>query len=103
MYAPCLYSATQCCYCVGPAESILTSYRFAVPHLKKRKQGAIIVISSINGTRTFSNTGSTVYSATKAGQLAMAKVLAPELAEYKIRINVVCPGAIDTSIFIHGV
>jgi len=72
--------------------------KYAVPHIKKRKQGSIIVISSINGTRTFLNTGSTVYSTTKAGQVAMAKILAPELAEYKIRVNVVCPGAIDTNI-----
>jgi len=70
----------------------------AVPHMKKMKKGSIIVMSSINGTRTFSNTGSTIYSASKAGQLAMAKVLAPELAEFKIRINTVCPGAIDTDI-----
>lgn len=30
-------------------------------------------------------------------QLTMTKMLAPELAKFKIRINVVCPGAIETS------
>jgi NAD(P)-dependent dehydrogenase (short-subunit alcohol dehydrogenase family) len=30
-------------------------------------------------------------------QFAMTKLLAPELAKFKIRINVVCPGAIETS------
>ncbi|MBP2443597.1 NAD(P)-dependent dehydrogenase (short-subunit alcohol dehydrogenase family) [Rhizobium leguminosarum] len=40
------------------------------PHLKRRG-GSIIVVSSINGTRTFTTPGATAYTATKAGQLAM--------------------------------
>eukprot|EP01114_Cavostelium_apophysatum_P020943 TRINITY_DN7168_c0_g1_i1.p1 TRINITY_DN7168_c0_g1~~TRINITY_DN7168_c0_g1_i1.p1 ORF type:complete len:275 (+),score=59.90 TRINITY_DN7168_c0_g1_i1:37-861(+) len=64
----------------------------------KANGGAVVVISSINGNRTFSNTGATVYATTKAGQVAMTKMLAIELANYKIRINVVCPGMIDTNI-----
>lgn len=71
--------------------------KYAVPHLKKRG-GSIIVTASINGTRVFSNSGATAYAATKAAQVAMVKMLALELAEHKIRINVVCPGAIDTEI-----
>lgn len=71
--------------------------KYAVPHLKKQG-GAVIVTSSVNGTRIFSNTGATAYSTTKAGQLAMAKMLALELARDKIRVNVICPGAIETKI-----
>ena len=44
------------------------------------------------------NTNATAYATFKVGQLAMAKMLAPKLAEYKIRINTICPGAIETSI-----
>lgn len=69
----------------------------AVPYLK-RQGGSILVTSSVNGTRMFSNTGATVYSATKAGQVAMAKMLAVELAEHRVRVNVICPGAIKTNI-----
>lgn len=69
-----------------------------VPYLKKQNSGAIVVISSINGTRTFSNGGATAYSATKAGQLAMVQQLALELGKHHIRINAVCPGAITTEI-----
>jgi len=72
--------------------------KYAIPYMKEKHKGSIVVISSINGTRTFSNTGATAYSASKAGQLAMVKMLAPELAEFKIRINCVCPGAIETNI-----
>lgn len=71
--------------------------KYTVPHLKKQG-GSIIVTASVNGTRVFSNTGATAYSVTKAGQVAMTKMLAVELAQHNIRVNVVCPGATDTEI-----
>ena len=71
---------------------------YTVPHLKKNGGGSILVTSSVNGTRTFSNTGATAYSATKAAQLAITQMLAVELAQFNIRINCICPGAIDTEI-----
>lgn len=70
----------------------------AVPKLKKTGGGSIVVVSSINGTRTFTSPGATAYSATKAAQLAMVQQLALELGDDHIRINAVCPGAISTSI-----
>ncbi len=69
----------------------------AVPYLKKQG-GSIIVTASVNGTRVFSNTGATAYSSSKAGQVAMTKMLAVELAPQNIRVNVVCPGKTDTEI-----
>ncbi|WP_262297373.1 SDR family oxidoreductase [Microvirga sesbaniae] len=69
----------------------------AVPHLK-RDGGAIVITASINGSRTFTSAGATAYSATKAAQVAMAQMLAVELAKHRIRVNVVCPGKIDTEI-----
>lgn len=69
----------------------------SVPHLKSAG-GSIIVISSINGTRTFTTPGATAYTATKAAQVAMVKQLALELGKHGIRVNAVCPGAIETSI-----
>lgn len=71
--------------------------KYAIP-LLKRNGGSIIITSSINGTRVFSNTGATAYSSTKAAQVAFAKMMALELADYKIRVNVICPGAITTNI-----
>ena len=71
--------------------------KYAVPYLKKQG-GSVIVTSSINGTRTFSNTGATAYSCTKAAQVAFTKMVALELAEFRVRVNVICPGAIATSI-----
>ncbi|GMA32637.1 SDR family oxidoreductase [Litorihabitans aurantiacus] len=71
--------------------------KYAVPLLKVRG-GAVVIVSSINGTRTFSNTGASAYSSSKAGQVAFAKMIAVELASAKVRVNVICPGAIDTEI-----
>lgn len=72
--------------------------RAAVPHLKSTGGGSIIVVSSINGTRTFTTPGATAYTATKAAQVAMVQQLSLELARHHIRINAVCPGEIETNI-----
>jgi NAD(P)-dependent dehydrogenase (short-subunit alcohol dehydrogenase family) len=72
--------------------------KYAVPYLKKQPGSSVIITSSINGTRVFSNTGATAYSCTKAAQVAFTKMVALELAEHRVRVNVICPGAIDTSI-----
>lgn len=70
----------------------------AVPHLIAAGGGSIIVVSSINGTRTFTTPGASAYSVTKAGQLALVQQLALELGDRRIRINAVCPGAIESQI-----
>jgi NAD(P)-dependent dehydrogenase (short-subunit alcohol dehydrogenase family) len=57
-----------------------------------------VVVASINGTRVFSNTGATAYATSKAGQVAFTKMIALELAKHRVRANVICPGAIETSI-----
>jgi NAD(P)-dependent dehydrogenase (short-subunit alcohol dehydrogenase family) len=71
--------------------------KYAIPYLK-RQGGSVIITSSVNGTRTFSNTGATAYSCSKAAQVAFAKMVALELAKHRIRVNVICPGAIETDI-----
>ncbi|MHB9109439.1 MAG: SDR family oxidoreductase [Armatimonadota bacterium] len=71
--------------------------RAAVPELKKHG-GAVIITSSVNGTRMFSNIGATAYAVSKAGQVAFAKMAALELAPFNVRVNVICPGAVETNI-----
>lgn len=46
----------------------------------------------------FSNTGATAYACSKAAQVALAKMAALELAKNHIRVNVICPGYIETNI-----
>jgi NAD(P)-dependent dehydrogenase (short-subunit alcohol dehydrogenase family) len=71
---------------------------FAVPHLKRTGGGSIVVTSSVNGTRTFSNPGASAYSTSKAGQVAFMKMIALELGRHNIRCNAICPGMIHTNI-----
>jgi len=71
--------------------------KYAVPYLKQQG-GSVIITSSVNGTRVFSNSGATAYSCSKAAQVAFTKMVALELAKHRIRVNVICPGAIETDI-----
>lgn len=71
--------------------------KYAIPYLKE-SGGSILINSSINGNRVFSNIGFSAYASSKAGQVAFMKMAALELARYKIRVNAICPGAIETSI-----
>lgn len=69
----------------------------AVP-LMKAAGGSIVITSSINGTRTFTTAGASAYSSTKAGQVALMQMAALELARHRIRVNAICPGAIESEI-----
>lgn len=71
--------------------------KYTLPLLQARG-GSVVIVSSINGTRTFSNSGASAYASSKAGQVAFAKMIAVEVASRGVRVNVVCPGAIDTEI-----
>lgn len=71
--------------------------KYAIPYMKETG-GSIVINSSINGNRYFKNFGFSAYSSSKAGQVAFGKMAALELAKYKIRVNTICPGSIDTNI-----
>jgi len=71
--------------------------KLALP-LMKARGASVAIVSSVNGTRMFSNSGATAYATSKAGQVAFAKMIALELAKDRIRVNAVCPGAIETNI-----
>jgi NAD(P)-dependent dehydrogenase (short-subunit alcohol dehydrogenase family) len=64
----------------------------------RKNGGSIIVVSSIQGTRVFSQMGASAYAVTKAGQVAFSRMMALELASDGIRVNTICPGSIRTKI-----
>ena len=65
--------------------------RLAVPHLKRRGGGSIVMIASIWGRESG---GRMTYNAVKAAEISLAKSLAQQLAEDNIRVNSVAPGSI---------
>jgi NAD(P)-dependent dehydrogenase (short-subunit alcohol dehydrogenase family) len=73
-------------------KGVIRVLRAAVPHV--RDGGAIILTSSISGL--VAHPGGAAYAASKTAQLGLARSLAAELAPRRIRVNVICPGTIDT-------
>src|SRR5215213_1899127 len=65
--------------------------RLAVPLMKQRGGGAIIMIASIWGRESG---GRMTYNAVKAAEISFAKALAHQLAPSNIRVNSVAPGSI---------
>ena len=66
--------------------------RLAVPHLRARGGGAILMIASIWGRESG---GRMTYNAVKAAEISLAKSLAGQLAADNIRVNSVAPGSIS--------
>lgn len=75
--------------------TINTSKAF-IEILKKNGSGSIVNVSSTLGIRPIANTSA--YSASKAALINLSQAMAIELAPYKIRVNTVCPGIVDTPI-----
>lgn len=76
------------------ADSQFLGTQAVVPAMKKAGQGSIINISSIAGL--IGGAAGSHYSASKGAIKLFTKATAVELAQYKIRVNSVHPGFIDT-------
>ena len=63
-----------------------------LPHMVDRQSGAIITISSDAGR--MGEYREAVYSACKAGVIALSKSIARETGRYGLRLTVVCPGLV---------
>lgn len=78
--------------------SAFTASRLLMPRLAASPRGAAVFIASSLGVLV--ERGFSAYSASKAGLIALAKVLAKEHAP-KVRVNAVAPGAVETA-FLSG-
>jgi NAD(P)-dependent dehydrogenase (short-subunit alcohol dehydrogenase family) len=68
--------------------------RMVLPQMAERKDGTIIVISSIAGIKGTDDIG--MYGVSKAADMALARNLAVRWGEHNIRINTIAPGLIRT-------
>ena len=64
------------------------------PEMQARKDGAIIIVSSIGGLRGTGVIGA--YAISKAADMQLARNLAPELSPSNIRVNCIAPGLVKT-------
>ena len=71
--------------------------RAAVPHMRAGGGGAIINNASVSGM--FGDYGMASYSAAKGGVINLSRNMALDFARDGIRVNCICPGAIDTPLF----
>ena len=62
----------------------------------KKTGGSIINISSDAGLKAYQGFNVDAYTASKAALVLLTKCWALEYAEYKIRVNCICPGVVDT-------
>lgn len=66
-----------------------------IPHLMKTS-GCIVNVSSDAGLKSFENFEADAYTASKGALVLLTKAWAIEYAKYKIRVNCVCPGIVET-------
>jgi NAD(P)-dependent dehydrogenase (short-subunit alcohol dehydrogenase family) len=68
--------------------------KYVLPLMQKQNGGSIINNSSLNGV--VGVPGADAYTASKGAVVALTRVMAVDYGKYNIRVNCICPGAIDT-------
>ena len=75
-------------------KSIFLASRHAVPHMERGGGGSIVCIASVAGVT--GEKGQVAYNTSKHGVIGLVRCMAFDHAAAGIRVNAVCPGAIDT-------
>ena len=94
------------CWELAPAEwlqvisidltGVFNGCRAVIPHMRSRKYGRIINVSSIAGKE--GNPNAVPYSAAKAGVIGLTKAVAKEVVNDGILVNCITPAVIETEL-----
>ena len=76
--------------------SVFLGIKYSVPTMRRQGSGSIVNTASISGI--VGDYGMSAYNAAKAGVINLARAAALENAKHSIRVNCVCPGAINTRV-----
>src|SRR5690606_30538371 len=75
-------------------KSVFLAAKYAMPVMADGGGGAFVATASVSGLA--GDPASVVYSASKAAVVNLARALAVDHARDGVRVNCICPGAIDT-------
>ena len=78
-------------------DGVVWASQAVLPHMIAQRAGSIIVFAS--GLAHLGRAQASAYAASKGAIIAYAKSLAAEVAEHRVRVNIVFPGVIDTPQF----
>ncbi len=74
-------------------DGVFLTFRRFIPRMVERQSGCLIAIASMTGKRPLR--GRTPYAAAKLGIIGLVRTLALELGPSGVRVNAVCPGAVE--------
>jgi NADP-dependent 3-hydroxy acid dehydrogenase YdfG len=77
--------------------SVFQCIQGVLPHMRQRKSGLIVNISSIASKQVFPNWG--IYSVSKFGLTALTQAIAGEERANGIRVTTICPGSVNTPLW----
>ncbi|MEZ4733520.1 MAG: glucose 1-dehydrogenase [Caldilineaceae bacterium] len=77
-------------------KSVFLCSKAVLPAMIEQRRGAIVNIASVNG---LTGLGEEAYSAAKAGVINLTRNMALKYGQYNVRVNVICPGTIQTPIW----
>jgi NAD(P)-dependent dehydrogenase (short-subunit alcohol dehydrogenase family) len=78
-------------------DGVVWACQAVVPHMVDQGSGSVVVFTS--GMALTGYAGAAAYASSKAALTTFAKTLAAEVAEHRVRVNVIAPGVIDTDQF----
>jgi NAD(P)-dependent dehydrogenase (short-subunit alcohol dehydrogenase family) len=74
---------------------VFLGLKYAIPALKKRVGGSIIITSSIGGIKARGH-GNSAYITSKHAEIGLMRTASAECAPFNIRVNCLLPGPTDT-------